>query len=836
MNRMPKCILTVLLFAYGFTAMNSQVTDKTFARSVQQADISFYYDEDYLTAAKLYEPLYKAYPDNNNLAAKLGICYLNITGKKKEALELLKKASVNIVTDEKEYIENGEKASLDTYMYLAIAYHVNDSLEQAIDQYNVAKEKLTDSEVFREEYIDKQIGSCRYSMEMKKKPVRVLSDLFTPWLKDYPGACNPVISKNDSVFVFTQKTDGKTSILCSLKGQEWEKPSDITEQLGGYDRFYSKSLTGDGKLLILYMDDGGDGNLYFSERNDTTWTKIKNLGKPINTIYWEASGFITPDGNSMFISSNRPGGYGELDLWLSEKQADDSWGEPVNLGERINTPYNEDTPFFDPDNDALIFSSEGHVTMGNYDVFRSVVRSGNWTNPVAMPYAFNTTGDNTSFILNNNAPGFIAGLYNEEEEALNIYGIVGVDPADELTTAEGSVILSDGLKADPDKAQLKLTDAAEGTLIETIPLNRDGTFKFEFKPGEYKLITSHEGYKPDTVQLSLPLYFLSQYMAVNPNLIPLEVAAGGFLSITNILFEFDRYDLTIEAKSALEEVRSILVTYPDLEIEVAGYTDAKGSSAYNLRLADRRAQAVIDYLTSSAIPASRFVKKSFGESNFAAINNNPDGSDNPEGRKYNRRVTFGIVDPQSGIILRQDTYTPEHLRMASANKYSIILMQTDQKLSSGYFSNLDLHGRLFLRTIEAEPVFVYTVGVFYNNSDATRFLSYVREKGFKDAYIINHYELGNISVEAVKLKLSGLTAPSGSGIYTIQIKASLSPLNMNLFNDIRDVREVYGEDGYYRYLAGEYQSIADARKELQSIQKAGFGEAFVRELNLLLNE
>jgi hypothetical protein len=69
-----------------------------------------------------------------------------------------------------------------------------------------------------------------------------------------------------------------------LKGQEWEKPSDITEQLGGYDRFYSKSLTGDGKLLILYMDDGGDGNLYFSERNDTTWTKIKNLGKPINTI------------------------------------------------------------------------------------------------------------------------------------------------------------------------------------------------------------------------------------------------------------------------------------------------------------------------------------------------------------------------------------------------------------------------------------------------------------------------------------------------------------------------------------------------------------------------
>ncbi len=745
MNRLLKCSVTLLLIVNSSNLLFPQGTDKkALAKSIQVADNSFYYDKDYIKAASLYEPLYKANPGYSSLAAKLGICYLNIEGRKEEALDLLKKASTNIVSEKKDYIETGEKASLDTYMYLAIAYHMNDSLDKAVAQYNQVRKKLTESEVFTEEYIDKQIGYARYAMEMKKKPVRVLSDLFAPWLIDYPGACNPVLAKNDSVFIFTQKTEGRTRVLCSYKNKEWQKPTDITLQLGGFDRFYTNSITGDGKLLVLYMDDGGDGNLYFSERKDTTWTKIKSPGRPINTIYWESSGFITPDGNTIYLSSNRPGGLGELDIWVSEKKADGTWGEPVNCGDRINTPYNEDTPFFDPANDALIFSSDGHISMGNYDVFRSVIRAGYWTTPVGMPYAFNTTTANTSFILNNNAPGFIASIYNDKSKTRNIYAVVGVDPADELTTAEGAVSLSDGMQINPEKALIRLTDAANLTLVQTVPVNKDGTFKFDFKPGEYRLFVSHEGYKNDTINLSLPLYFLSQYMAVNSSLIPLKVAEGSFLTINNILFEFDRYDLDSEAKSALESVKSILLSHPDLKVEVAGYTDSKGSTAYNLKLADKRAQAVIDYLTSASISASRFVKKSFGESNFAAVNSNRDGSDNPEGRKYNRRVTFGIVDPRTGIVLRQETYTPEHLRAVSTTTYSIILRRSPQKLGANYFSNLDLNGILFLRTLQADDGFVNSVGVFYNKSDATKYLEYVKEKGFSDASIITQADLNNL--------------------------------------------------------------------------------------------
>ena len=276
------------------------------------------------------------------------------------------------MSSEKEYKQTGEKAPLDTYLYLAIAFQRSDSLQQALTYLNDVKKRLSPSDTYQMDFIDLQIRNCRYAMEMKKRPVRVISDYFAPWLKDYPGACNPVLAKNDSVFVFTVKNEGLTQVYCSYKDKTWGEPVNITQQLGGYDRFYTNSITGDGKLLVMYMDDGGDGNLYYSERPGTTWSKIKSVGKYVNSIYWEAHGFITPDGKTMYFSSNRPGGEGDLDIWTSQRLADGSWERPVNLGNTINTPYDENTPYYDAENDALLFSSIGHITMGAYDVFRSI--------------------------------------------------------------------------------------------------------------------------------------------------------------------------------------------------------------------------------------------------------------------------------------------------------------------------------------------------------------------------------------------------------------------------------------------------------------------------------
>jgi outer membrane protein OmpA-like peptidoglycan-associated protein len=825
-------IFSVLLT--GFASLCAQETaQKEFKKAFQNADMYYYYDENYLKAASLYEPLVKDHPDNYNLAAKLGICYLNLDGKKEEALVLLKKASKGVVSSEKEYKQTGEKAPLDTYLYLAIAFHRNDSLETALTYFNDVKKRLADSETYQEDFIDLQIRNCRYAMEMKKKPLRILSEYFAPWLKDYPGACNPVVAKNDSVFVFTVKNEGLTQVYCSYKNKTWKKPVNITKQLGGYNRFYTNSITGDGRMLVMFMDDGGDGNLYYSTRNDTTWTKIKSVGKYVNSIYWEAHGFITPDGKTMYFSSNRPGGEGELDIWSSQKLADGSWERPVNLGNVINTPYDESTPFFDPENNALLFSSIGHISMGGYDVFRSIKRGGTWTQPVGMPYAFNTVQENTNFILNNNVPGFITSRFDDKINLRNIYAVVAVDPADELTKASGSIKLEDGMEVDPKVALITVRNLTTGEIKQNIQVEQDGSFNFDIKPGEYEVYVSHDGYHTDTINLSLPLYFSGSYLAVNPLLAPEKVSAGDFLSIKNILFDFDKFELKDEAKPTLELLKNIMINYPDLIIEVAGYTDAKGSTDYNKKLANKRAQAVINYFTSKGIDMTKFVKKAFGESNFTAINSNPDGSDNPEGRKYNRRVTFGIRNPKTGVVLRQEAYTPQHLRQSSTMKYSIVLERTTDRLYPGYFSSLINDEMLFVRTIMTDSLNLYVLGVFYNRPDAVTYLGYLRENGLKDAYIINQYDIDNLSekLNAVGSIENPLLTRKA---FTIQLKATKSPIEISrVFSAYEGVKEILSDDGFYKYVFGEYESIAKAREALTDIKK-DFDDAFIKEINVPL--
>jgi outer membrane protein OmpA-like peptidoglycan-associated protein len=740
--------LLILILAAAFVSLSSQETMKRdFIRAVEEADSYFYYyfDGDYEKAAVLYEPLHYSRPDNWNIAAKLGICYLNIDGRKKDALELLKKASENVVRSEKEYQKNGEIAPFDTWLYLGIAYHQNDSLEKAISVFNDFKERLTGTEYFTEEYVDLQIRDCRYALEQKKKPMRIVSDLFAPWLNEYPGACNPVLAKNDSVFIFTQKKDQVTQIFCSYKNGTWQRPVNITDQLGGFDRFYSNSITGDGKLLIIYLDDGADGNLYYSQRQDTAWTKIKSVGKFVNSIYWEAHGFITPDGKTMYFASNRPGGEGELDIWTSELAPDGSWEQPVNCGNEINTAYDENTPFYDPETEALYFSSIGHMSMGNYDIFRSVKRYERWTQPVGMPYAFNNVDENAFFILNNNAPGFVSSRFNEKTGERNIYSLAAINPADEISTATGTITLQDGMNVDPELAQVKAINLKTKTSLPDISVNETGSFKFDIKPGDYQIYVSHQGYKTDTININLPLYFLSNYVPVNSSLVPEKVFTDEFLTIQNVLFGFDSYAISEEAKPTLEKVRNILSEYPELTLEIAGYTDSKGPQEYNMKLADRRAQAVIDYLTSSGTSPSRFIKKSFGESNFVAVNTNPDGSDNLEGRKFNRRVTFGIVDPQTGVIIRQETYTPEHLRQAYSMRYSIVLQKTGQNASPANFKKLIKNNLLFVKQVQIDTVTMYVLGVFYNRAEALKYLGYARDIGLNDAYIINQYDLDNMS-------------------------------------------------------------------------------------------
>lgn len=875
-----KILALSLLFSCYIPLISQELSKKDFTKAVQNADISFYYDEDYSAAASQYKTLLGIYPENSNLAAKLGICYLNIDGKTTDAIALLTKASGNVVMSDNDYTEYGDLAPLDTYLYLAMAYHKNDSLQKAISLYKEAKYKLGSVDVFREDFILLQIKNCKYAIEMEKSPVVAKESLFTSWLNEYPGSSNPVISKNDSVFIFTHTENGETQILCSYNSGSWGEPIDITKQLGGYSRLYSNSITADGKLLIIYMDDGGDGNLYYSIRNDTKWSKIKSLGRNINTIYWEAHGFITPDGNRLFLASNRPGGEGELDIWVSDKNNKGVWNRPVNCGKEINSPYNENTPFFEPSSNTIYFSSLGHMSMGDYDVFRSVFREGNWTIPTGLPYTLNNTKENTFFIPSNDQSGFITSLYRENNDSRNIYSIITDKPETEAISANVSISLEDGMAVDPEQTHIKVLDIKTDFLLKSLKLseraadnmnlrpgnlkvfitpiakktdsvnldvnnysiNRDSLlkdtlyYKFNIKPGEYRLIIDHTGYEPDSIDLSLPDNMSGSYIPINASLTPESVANGDFLSINNILFEFDSYKLDDKAINTLERLKSILLNYPELKIEVAGYTDAIGSKAYNMVLANNRAQAVIKYLSDSGIASSRLVKKAYGESGFVAQNQTSDGSDSPEGRKYNRRVTFGIINPQTGITIQQETYTPKLLRQPYATKYNVVLLESPENISPDYFKKLSSTDLLTIKSLRKDSLSAYYIGLFYNKSDATKYLMYAKEKGFNDAYIVTQNETNGLIKPALNEEDDdNQIIPEKT--YTIQLIATRNRVEMSFFKGLTDIRQMLSsEDGLYRYVWGEFKSYADAKAAQKKLNDTMFKDSFIRYLNILIEK
>jgi outer membrane protein OmpA-like peptidoglycan-associated protein/tetratricopeptide (TPR) repeat protein len=829
-------ILSFLIFNLFSPTLQSQTqSNKEFIGAVQDADLYFYFNEDYEKAASLYETLYKNHPDNSNIAAKLGICYISIDGKKTDALKLLKKASENVVRSDDEYLEYGQKALLDTWFYLAHAYHINDSLDKAITLYYDVRKKIGSTEAFRVEYIDNQIKACRYAIEMKKNPVNTSEEILIQWLKDYQGATNPALSENGSVFIFTCAEGGKNHIYCSLKTTGWQKPVDITSQLGGYDNLCSNSITSGGDTLIVYMDDGADGNLYVSYRKGSQWTKMKKLNKNINTKYWEAHGFITPDGKQLYFSSNRPDGFGELDIWVSRKEDDGNWGVASNLGNTINTSYNENTPFFIPATGTLLFSSVGHPGMGGYDAFSSTSRNGKWTKPIGMPYPINTTSDNTLFMEDPEGKGYISSLVQEETGIRNIYRIIPEGLPSDTIVANGSVGLQDGMNIVPELAEIKLTNADSPKNQKKIEINESGTYKFETKPGDYIVEIKYPGYRTDTFNIIIPNTYTGKSLSVNTSMIPEKVSSGDFLAIRNILFDFNSQSLNEPAKIDLEKLKAVLINYPELKIEVTGYTDIKGTPGYNKSLADKRAQTVINYLAESGIAESTFIKKAVGASDFIAINVNPDGSDNPEGRQYNRRVTLGIINPQTGISIRQESYTPPGLRQPYSMRYSIVLTKSSEKFYPDYFSNFRMNELFFVRPVFKDSVYLYVLGEFINKSDAESYLKFAKENGFKEGYIINQYEIQEEPRELMNISERGRRSAEIK-IYIIQLKASKAPLNLYQFKVLEGVKEIKGNDGYYRYVFGEFEGFSKAKVALGNIQKSGFKDAFIKEYEFLIKQ
>ena len=256
--------------------------------------------------------------------------------------------------------------------------------------------------------------------------------------------------------------------LCSQKDKrQWQPPVEINSQLNTGDVCSSCPLNSDGTLLFLYKTDNFDGNIYTSKYIDGSWTPIKKLNKNINTKYYESHASITQDGKRLYFTSNRDGGYGGLDIYVSEKDVCDNWGPAVNLGASVNTIYNEDTPFITLNDSILYFASEGHSGMGGFDIYRSRGNGKAWGTPENLGFPINTTDDDRFFQpFNNDENGFYS-IDTDYKKKEIFYITLTNQRLNRVYELSGKYSLKDSIAEFNENNAIYLIDKVSGDTIDT---------------------------------------------------------------------------------------------------------------------------------------------------------------------------------------------------------------------------------------------------------------------------------------------------------------------------------------------------------------------------------
>jgi tetratricopeptide (TPR) repeat protein len=384
----------LLLTLVIFPAVASTQTSKEVKEMFSQAEAYYLYGE-YDLANTLYLTIAAYVPDNYNVVYKIGDCYLNIPDEKSKAIEFLEKAVKNSSYDANPDQLKEKRAPLDAYFSLAKAYMINNELEKALATLQSFEKLVGETKqkggMRNAEYIKQQMLACNNAIALTATPIQLSK---TKMPADFGlGSINdnPAVSFDGNTMVYTERRGVSNAILFSIKERgKWQSPIEITSQLNAGEDCSTSSLNKDGTEMFLYKNDGFDGNIYSSSYTNGAWSPIKKLNKNINTKFYESHASISYDGKKLYFSSNRDGGQGQLDIYVSEKDGTGDWGVAVNLGASINTPYNEDNPFITKNDSVLYFSSEGHYSMGGFDIFKSMNQGNAWKTPQNIGYPINT--------------------------------------------------------------------------------------------------------------------------------------------------------------------------------------------------------------------------------------------------------------------------------------------------------------------------------------------------------------------------------------------------------------------------------------------------------------
>lgn len=651
-----------------------KISEKEVKTLIKEADMYYLQGlkSSYILAAQSYQKLMALNPDDASVNYKLGVS-LMMSLQSNKALPYLQKA-----------YEIDKNVAPDILYLLGRCYHLNYQFSKARDYYQQYRKIVSkENDDFMLKKVKQRIKECETGMELMKNPEKVIIENAGKNVNSEYADYAPVISADESVMLFTSRRSNTTGGGISLNDNEFFEDIYVSHDSAGTWSFARNNqellnskadesaigLSPDGQILFVFRGRNG-GDIYMSRLEGDKWSKPVSLGGNINTPYSENSASLSYDGNILYFSSDKKeGSLGGYDIYLSRKLPDGSWGPPENLGPPVNTENNEMGVFMMPDGRTMYFSSDGHKTLGKFDIFRTYLQdNGKWSKPENIGFPINTPEDDVFFVVSASGKHGYYSTTREDSYGYNdIYRITFLNPRRQiLQTNENKLLaisestigeteidtsyklktirltivkgqITDASTHQPLEATIEIVDNQKNKTIYTVSSNsKTGKYLVSLPSGKnYGIVVKKEGYMFHSENFDLPL--ASSYQEVIKDIALQLVDVGSRVVLNNIFFDFGVATLKSESIPELERIVAFMTEYPTLKILVSGHTDNIGAETVNQKLSEARAKAVVDYLVSKGVDPKRMEYKGFGWQKPIATN------DTEEGRAQNRRVEFQII-------------------------------------------------------------------------------------------------------------------------------------------------------------------------------------------------
>lgn len=695
----------IILFSFlGVLAVNAQQKDVPFdkanfkdkskkagfkdaLKNFDQGNDAFYGNvtgyPQFHKALDFYEKAYAYNPHSADLNYRIGVSHLHDLEKMK-ALEFLQSAySLKPTVDPK------------IHFYIGWAYQLRSDWTNARKHFEYYRGSLSQKDQPAEiKVVKKHMDECNVGEALMAKPVRV-------WIDNLGSAINsphpeyaPLITTDESLMFFTARrpdTQGgavdpqddkyfEDIYIAEFKDGKWQQAKNLGSDVNSKSHDATAGLSPDGQLLYVYLGSVGAGDIFQSRFEEGKYSKLKAVGDNINEKkYHETSAFLSGDGKQLYYVTDKPGGQGGHDIYVStwdEKKK--RWAEGVNIGPTINTEYDETGAFIHPDGKTLYFASKGHETMGGYDIFMSTLENGQWTKPVNLGYPINTPDDDVHFVISGSGRrGYYASFRQDGKGEKDIYVITFLGPekqpllssSDNLlasvaapvkeTTVEPTVevvvknlailkgFVKDAKTLKPIKASIELIDNEENTIVASFESDgTDGRYMVTLPGGKnYGIAVKADGYLFHSENFVIPT--TSGYREYKKDVLLKKIEVGETIVLKNIFYDYDKATLRSESKNELERLIKLLTDNPSIKIELSAHTDSRGSDSYNLDLSNRRAQSVVDYLVKAGISKDRLVAKGYGETKLIVLDADiaklKNKDDIEAAHQENRRTEFKIL-------------------------------------------------------------------------------------------------------------------------------------------------------------------------------------------------